>query len=437
MINNIALQGENLKEKIHTFFNKIGFFSCIMLGFWSCISTAGGSISMGLLFLCFLLSGQWQKKLALLKHPLMVVSILFFCWEMIGVLYSVGEWQSSFGFAFKYQKLCIIWCAMFFIDGKGTRFNWMLGGLIVGIMANILAIYMNYFVLPSSSSINFMGGNWPAAISHGPFAVLALVFAFAILIAAKDKKRPMKWRLVLMVAGVLALIAEVFLNSARSGYVMEAVVILCLILQMRKLAPIVGLFIFGIGLFGSAYLFSPIFKQRVNLAATSVVSYVHGTTDRTSAGTRLSFWVTSLHILIQNPSKWLFGHGTGSYQAVTTNYAHNLPKKDKNPNFRYRGFPNPHNQYLTFFLENGIIGLSLFFLFLYGIWRYGKSLPDPWRSLSWVTLIGVCTNMMFNATFMDFITSIFFVTVLALLAAVSPHSTLKSLKSPVPRATFK
>ena len=399
----------------HTALNKLGFFACIMLGFWSSVAVAGGAISMSAVLICFLLSGDWHKKSQLLRHPLVWAALILFVWIMIGVLYSAGNWPHSLRIALKYDKLLLIGCVIYFIGESQCRFYWMLAGLIAGVFLNLLAIYLNYFFLPQNSAIAFVRASWPSAQGHGQFALFTLIFSFSFLAAATSLKLPKKWRYALLIIGLLALIAEIFLNSSRTGYVMEFVVLALLLLQARKLSIFIGLIMAIVLLFGAAYYFSPIFKNRINVATDDFSSYTKGESNTTSVGLRLNWYQTSAEILLQNPSRLIFGYGSGSYRTVSKDYYAQL--QDKNPNFEYQSFPNPHNQYILLLFENGILGLCWLFAFLYIVWHYGKSLPYLWRCTIWVTLIGMTVNMLFNAALMDFSPSIVFISVIAFLSS--------------------
>lgn len=405
----------------------LGVFSCIMLGFWTSIGTAGATISTGCLYFCFVLSGNWRKKFRLLQHPIVILAILIFIWGLIGVLYSAGSWEESLNIALKYNKLLIIWCALYFINGNIKRFSWMLGALALGIILNLIAIYVNYFFIPRAWAISFTGGaNWPAAQGHGQYALFTLIFAFSFLATISIKIIDKKWRYLLFMIGALAMVSEIFLNSSRTGYVMEFFVLLFLLFQARKVLAMLGILSFIIVLFGSAYLLSPIFQHRVDLAVTNVTHYTEGKSNTTSVGYRLYFYETSYDILKKNPVDLIFGHGSGSYKTVTQHYFNQL--SDKNPNFTYSNFPNPHNQYILFLFENGIIGLLLFLFFLYTLWRYATTLPIIWQDVIIISIIGMAVNMLFNSTFMDYPTSIIFVSITALFASYRPKITFQDLK---------
>ena len=299
--------------------------------------------------------------------------------------------------------------------GDMKKYYGMICALSLGVLINIVSIYFNDYFLAQNHAIKFISGaSWPSAQGHGTFAYFTLVFGFSCLIASRLKEIKIQWRYVAFALGALAMIAEIFLNSSRSGYVMELSVLICLLFQARKLWPILGMIVFVFTLFGGAYLFSPTFKARVDEGVHSVQAYTDGQSNTTSVGLRLRFYVATVNILMEQPSKLLFGYGTGSYEAVTKNYFASM--KNKNPNFKYGGFINPHNQYLTYLFENGIIGLMLFLGILYIVWRYAQTLPRFWYSVAWVSLVGISVNMLFNSSFMDF-SSIFFVFLVGLLSS--------------------
>ena len=64
--------------------NQLGFFFGLLLALLAPISTAGSNIAMYLMFLLFILSGDWTQKISLLKNPIVAIGLLLFIWVLIG-----------------------------------------------------------------------------------------------------------------------------------------------------------------------------------------------------------------------------------------------------------------------------------------------------------------------------------------------------------------
>lgn len=421
----------HIYQKWNTFFYQLGFFSCVSLGLWSSVATAGATISTGVMISCFFFTSNWKRKIKLIQHPIVIMAFVLFFWEIVGVFYSVGSWSESLNIALKYNKLLIIWCVVYFVCGNLKRFYWVLSGLFLGVILNLIAIFINYFLLSQNWAIEFVRANWPSAQGHGQFALFTLIFSFGCLTACFIKSINIKWRYSLFVLGSLGMFAEVFLNSSRTGYLMEFTLMLFLLVQVRKLKLFLGILSLIVMFFSLAYLCSPIFNDRVDVAVQNTIGYFKGEKQAyknfniTSEGYRLNFYATSGKILYNEPKKIIFGYGSGSYEEVTKKYFNNVTNKNK-ASFN-EPFVNPHNQYILFLFENGIIGLLLFLSFLYVIWRYSTILPLLWKGILLVSIISMMINMIFNSAFMDYLTSIVFISILATFAAYKPTLTFKNL----------
>lgn len=401
----------------------LGRFGAIMLGFWVAVSTSGAGIAMVLMYIGFLLSGDWQKKLALLGKPILIFALLFYGWTALSSLYSPAEFHQQLTLLIKYSRILLVtWCLIYFLmDSKKTLIATLIA-VALGCIVNIIAIYLNYFILSPAHAIQFSSPNWPAAQSHFQFAFFTLIFAFSCFITAFTTKIPKHIKYAFIAVGAIALIAEVGLNSARTGYVMEFASIILLYTMRFRLKGLLFAAIAASLLAGAAYYASPIFKARVNQTIISVRGYQKGN-NTTSVGERLYFYQTSVNIIKSQPIiKTLFGNGNGSFEYTSKNFidhhAHQYPKS-----FKLFAFKNPHNQFLLLLIENGIVGLGLFLTILLIFFKSAKEAAAPWRYIIYITGIGMVIGCLFNSWLRDFGPSIIFSTYLGILSAISAIKT--------------
>jgi len=128
------------------------------------------------------------------------------------------------------------------------------------------------------------------------------------------------------------------------------------------------------------------FRHRMTQVVSEVSAYSQtGATD-SSSGERLVYWSTSLKAIAERP---LLGHGAGSW------------------NFEYRKLggdklaplttDNPHQLFLLWAVEGGLIGLALLFSVLWSLLSFSKGLEDrDGRTLQALVLALVISGM-FNS----------------------------------------
>jgi O-antigen ligase len=156
--------------------------------------------------------------------------------------------------------------------------------------------------------------------------------------------------------------------------------------ERRALAAFVAA---GLALAVIAWSTSPYLRLRVTHIASELDSRVNA--NETSAGQRVGFWKMSLNIVREAP---LFGHGTGSTQAM---FAHSAAADPTAP----VGATNPHNQVLATAIPLGLFGVAL----LLAMWiTHLQMFLHPGHA-AWIGLSVVaqnCIGSLFNSHLFDF-----------------------------------
>lgn len=81
---------------------------------------------------------------------------------------------------------------------------------------------------------------------------------------------------------------------------------------------------------------------------------------------RIEQWSDTTNMLLVNPVVIFTGHGTEYLEQIYSRFQ----------------YPNPHNAFLYFLIEYGIVGLSLFAYFVVSVLKKSKENLSPWPSLS-------------------------------------------------------
>jgi O-antigen ligase len=183
-----------------------------------------------------------------------------------------------------------------------------------------------------------------------------------------------------------------FMVPGRTGQIVLLLTLAYLALCQVKRRYVVGvLAAIGIAL-TVLYLSSDIFSSRWNTVLTEARAWqsgVHGNIA-SSTGTRLDYYSNTLAIIANHP--W-FGVGTGGFAAAYDSVVAGTVMPGSN---------NPHNQYLLFTAQLGVVGLILFVgLFATMALQNTRIADRSMRQISWGIWIALVVGNLSNSFFLD------------------------------------
>jgi O-antigen ligase len=127
-----------------------------------------------------------------------------------------------------------------------------------------------------------------------------------------------------------------------------------------------------LGLFVLVFMSNEKMQNRFELVVQEIQNY-HFENDYTSVGSRLHMWYSSALFIQKEP---LLGHGMGAYPVVSEAHF-------QDPKMCLHGCRHPHNQYVFYAVEFGLVGLGLFLLMLYQAWSRHRA----WDTASAMPLV--------------------------------------------------
>lgn len=350
------------------------------------------------LLLLFIVSGDYYAKFSLIKRFYIWPSIALILLVLISSLYSTLPFNEAIGWVSKLYKLLIVWVIAYVCYKNPKIINKLLLAFFIGVMLNVIAIFVNYYFLTPDNAIVFSGATFPAAQSHFVtgfiFAVAAFVL-FSMALGTKNKKQ----RILFLVLSLIIICAELGLNTSRTGYLIEfSVLTVGFFMKFRWKGLIAGIVIIP-SVFVIFYHLSPNFKMRVDEAYYSTISYYNGTNTDTSAGIRLGFYHTALGIFEHKPQRILYGCGTGAQTQCSTHFINSeIPSTDKK---YYRIINNPHNQYIYFAMQSGIWALFIFIFLLIATFYYAKDMPVIMCNNARILIIAFTIGCLVNSWILD------------------------------------
>lgn len=218
---------------------------------------------------------------------------------------------------------------------------------------------------------------------------------------------PGRWgrSLALMVV-VLALGNVLFVMNGRTGHLVAMTLIsLALIWELPRAYRAFGIAV-PILVLLAVWLGSATVRERMEAAVQELDSYTKiGSTD-SSSGERLNYWRRSVESIMQHP---VAGAGAGSWNAE-----YQRLDRGRGP-VNARNVRNPHQEFLLWGVEAGVIGMVLLFNILLAVWRDARRMAVPAARAAQSVLAALVIACLFNSSLFDATIGDFFCVALALV----------------------
>ena len=397
---------QNLKlSKLQLFMTQVSGWSAVALVFSAPFSRALFTLA-GLFFVIGWLSQSDLKgHLKIIRSlqitlPALIITLIVLLWST----WSPAPKGNVINNLKVYAKLpMLLMLVSTFSDARWRQRAWW--GFVAAMALVLGSTYANVVIdLPWSRTQNQgLGADHSVFVEYVSQSVMTAVFlAFTLqrTLSAQDRIKVLAWA----GASLLALCSVVFLLQGRSGLVASAIVVLVLgsiyTPVHRRWQALVLLVIMS----SLLIMASPLMMQRIQQGYHEVVHYQ--AFNRTSLGLRIDMWQLALKSFIDHP---LIGTGSGTYNQIAAQHFGDC--RDV--------CIHPHNQYLFFAMEFGVLGL-LGFLWL--LWRLAKTAflsRSPERSVLFAITAVLAVDSLFNVPLWYRAESYFFYAMLGLLVAAN------------------
>jgi O-antigen ligase len=267
-----------------------------------------------------------------------------------------------------------------------------------GLAMSIIAII--YFIL----GITTYDGRIAAFFSHPNFLAMYLVPCFLISFSGtfkgvrKNRKASLSFSLIIIFSAIL--LAQSI--GAVISVIFGSLIYITLSKNLSKNKKI--------------YLLSSLLLL-ITVATTILLPKINTfiESDRSSLQSRITIWHSATMILEDN---WLIGIGAGNFQSYYLNYQKYFP-----PYLEWSS-PQPHNIFLAFWIQLGILGFSGFLLILFWFYRSGiKILKKEALSATLIAVMsGILIHGLVDTTYWKNDLSIVFWMIIALMLLISPRT---------------
>lgn len=378
--------------------------SVLLMLYGIAASMAIASIGTVLTLIFWILSFDWLRPWPrLLKLPAFWPLILIPLLIVVGSINSVAPLEYAYRYFGVYSRFLIMLIIIAVIDDKRwQRICWI--SFLIGVAVTLISTYLSvFFTLPWSKSQELgLGVNHSIFydyIAQGIMTSFFAVVALTLTITENSIKNKIIWLLIL----IISIFSITHLLIGRTGQIVCAAalfVVINLALPRKKAFYFSTIFIAFISIL---IWTSPVISERFRLLVYEINLYQQGV-EMTSIGARLSMWKESLLLFWDQP---LFGHGTGSYRFLTESIF-------TDPVMCKISCVHPHNQFLFFGVEHGIIGVFLYGWLLLSIFRIANAVDLRNKLILYGLLAIISIDSFINSPFWISSERNFYITILAL-----------------------
>ena len=391
--------------KLRSFQERYALVSTCMLAFCVSLGTATVSLAKVLVLSGFLIhiALEWKKIFAL---NLMQVQRVFawmiaaVTWMLLSMIWSqaseISQWQYFYGHT-RFLWIAVIYFQIETKERGLTVLKWLIYGQMFVLCISWLlwlGVEVPFTRRPIENGIAFT-----STLEQPVMTVLALV----ALCNFRENwiKLWGKWSVRLVTVAMA--FNMVFVMSGRTGYI---VFLLVVSIEIYRLMPIRIKWIAFLSPYILSLVFyyvSPVFHKRIAEIDRNTATYFKNDT-LSSEGERLDMWrQTALGIL----KKPILGYGVGS-----------MPDVYKRENGLLKSpVSQPHQQYLFWWAEFGLIGLMIMLAFFFALIKDARKLGWEAESSLQSVLVVLFVMGMFNCPFFGVgMGEFFFLEIAALLA---------------------
>lgn len=250
------------------------------------------------------------------------------------------------------------------------------------------------------------------SVVYGTYINQTLIFAGSAAVFWHLRSFWPKLQWILGVIALLAVINVLFFQEGKTGYVAALTVLSLAAMWHIPFKWRFGMMVIAPLLLGCmVYIGSATVQTRVGMIIEESQNFSRFGKDDGSSGIRLYAWKRSLLAIAEKP---LSGYGVGSWTLATTH----LNKADTDTFLIDIGISNPHQEFLLWGVELGVVGILLFLAWLASLLRDVQQFSDPVKQACISVVAVMAVGCLFNCSLFDAAIGDFFCVTLGLLLAV-------------------
>lgn len=339
--------------------------------------------------------------------------IALFAVVLVGVTYSPAPWSWVSINLSKYAKFVYAVALILLLMRFPKWQNRAMLGFVAAMFFVLISTWLNiWFVLPWSVTKT---PGW--GMSHhvfGDYITQNIMMSFFVVFALSKIQRPWVGRVAVFwaIVALLGAVSITHLSSGRTGVLLLIIGLASFVFvhfgdkKSWVILPVMTALIIGV------LLSSTLMRDRIALGWSEFSK--RDVDVMSSIGHRSYNYKTVPQMIAERP---LIGHGTGAYHTEICRF---LDHYDWCDTFRW----HPHNQYLFFGADHGLLGIFLYLMLLASLYRMALLGDDVNIKIWLITFVNILAiNGMINTPLFSSIESHFFLYMMALLVAKSDRRT--------------
>ncbi|WP_027468646.1 O-antigen ligase family protein [Deefgea rivuli] len=372
-------------------------FSAVIAGLAIPMSTAAQNISGGLLLLsAILMLGSWRDLKEECQKPFAIVALSLGILFVVSILWTSASSEGGWGFILKLRAYFLIPFFLYVFSKPKLRNAFLIAfsaGVLLSVILSCISAWLDQPILRARQ------GDWAVFrdhISHNLFAGFLGVGIFSALLV----KQWTGYKNILAIISLLLICYNVFfVVPGRTGQIIFLMMLgmVFVFWNWRK-----GLLLGSVFLLSAMIIlpkYSSVIQGGIARVQSDLAAYSQGSTEANSVGIRLEFYKNSFALIQEKP---LLGHGVGSYE----NEYQRIAKANQSLILESG---NPHNNYLWFGVELGVLGIILLLALMGAAAWQGRHLEKMWKWSLYALLAGMGISSLANSLFVDNVSGFAFV----------------------------
>ena len=275
------------------------------------------------------------------------LGLALFLWAVVASVWSTGTSDDIGETLRKYREfflLPLMWLVVHQLKFLGKVQTLLICALIFSVVLTFV-FWLDWYDFSLYRQVEL-------SVKDDIFFSLSSSFLIYILLPNRSSSRKFVAARIFLIC--FTLFAVFWIEDGRTGYVISASLVCWYIWNLTdrfslRLSGLSLLVIFG----WVTYLQSSVVQNNVHRTVNKLTFYFNEGRVLDSTGLRIGWIMTGLEGWTHKP---VLGHGTGSYPSEMMSYVPEGQEKLKSS--------NPHQQYVLFLFEQGLIGVLLFVAFL-------------------------------------------------------------------------
>lgn len=341
--------------------------------------------------------------------PVLWVLMALYGVILLGSVYTTSATEFVLLHLEKYAKFIYATIIIFLLTGRENLQKIALNAFIAAMIFILVSTWLNVWLLLPWSETQETGWGKTHHV-FGDYITQNVMMAFFAVIAvhkaflADAKIHQILWGLT----AILAIVSISHLSQGRTGLVLLTVGLVAYAFAATRgkwiFASLLGVVLAIALAFASSGMLQGRFSQAVEEAQR------HDLDPLSSIGHRLYNYKITPQLIAEKP---LLGHGTGAYHTEICRFTE---KPEWCKTFSW----HPHNQFLFFGVDHGILGVALYVLLFFSLYRTALRSPSLEAKVFLCALASILlTDSLINSPFYSSRESQFFAYMLALLVSMA------------------